>query len=84
VRRIGTHFDFEVSALGPSQLADYFTQMKAQHSWSGVKLDLYGLKFFTLHVLGRRPASSARPRPAACPTSSALSKPRPSSITPGA
>jgi hypothetical protein len=53
VRRIGTHFDFEVSALGPAQLADYFTQMKDQHSWSGVKLDLYGLKFFTLHVLGQ-------------------------------
>jgi integrase len=53
MRRIGAHFDFEVSALGPGQLADYFTQMKAQHSWSGVKLDLYGLKFFTLHVLGQ-------------------------------
>jgi hypothetical protein len=53
MRRIGAHFDFEVSALGPAQLADYFTQMKAQRSRSGVKLDLYGLKFFTLHVLGQ-------------------------------
>ena len=26
----------------------------ASHSWSGVKLDLYGLKFFTRHVL-RKP-----------------------------
>jgi len=51
MRRIGTHFQFEVSALSPAQLADYFTQMKASHSWSGVKLDLYGLKFFTQHVL---------------------------------
>jgi len=25
----------------------------ASHSWSGVKLDLYGLKFFTEHVLGK-------------------------------
>lgn len=53
MRRIGAHFQFEVSALRPAQLADYFTQMKAQHSWSGVKLDLYGLKFFTEHVLSQ-------------------------------
>jgi integrase len=53
MRRIGTHFQFEVSALSPAQLADYFTAMKRQHSWSGVKLDLYGLKFFTEHVLGQ-------------------------------
>ena len=53
MRRIGAHFNFEVSALSPAQLTDYFTAMKAQHSWSGVKLDLYGLKFFTQHVLGQ-------------------------------
>jgi integrase/recombinase XerD len=53
MRRIGAHFNFEVSALSPTQLADYFTAMKSQHSWSGVKLDLYGLKFFTQHVLGQ-------------------------------
>jgi integrase/recombinase XerD len=53
MRRIGVHFDFQVDALSPLQLADYFTQMKAEHSWSGVKLDLYGLKFFTEHVLGQ-------------------------------
>ena len=53
MRRIGAHFQFEVSALSAAQLVDYFTQMKAQHSWSGVKLDLYGLKFFTEHVLGQ-------------------------------
>ncbi len=53
MRRIGAHFNFEVSALSPAQLADYFTAMKAQHSWSGVKLDLYGLKFFTEHVLAQ-------------------------------
>jgi len=53
MRRIGAHFNFEVSALSPAQLADYFTAMKAQHSWSGVKLDLYGLKFFTEHVLNQ-------------------------------
>lgn len=53
MRRIGAHFQFEVSSLSPAQLADYFTAMKAQHSWSGVKLDLYGLKFFTEHVLAQ-------------------------------
>lgn len=53
MRRIGAHFQFDVSALSPAQLADYFTAMKAQHSWSGVKLDLYGLKFFTEHVLAQ-------------------------------
>ena len=53
MRRIGAHFQFEVSSLSPAQLADYFTAMKAKHSWSGVKLDLYGLKFFTEHVLAQ-------------------------------
>ena len=53
MRRIGTHFNFEVSALSPAQLIDYFTRMKSAHSWSGVKLDLYGLKFFTIHVLAQ-------------------------------
>ena len=53
MRRIGAHFDFEVTGLTAAQLRDYFTQMKERHSWSGVKLDLYGLKFFTVHVLGQ-------------------------------
>jgi integrase/recombinase XerD len=53
MRRIGAHFEYQVTDLTPAQLTDYFTQMKAAHSWSGVKLDLYGLKFFTLHVLGQ-------------------------------
>jgi len=51
MRRIGQHFDYQVSALSAAQLTDYFSQLKASHSWSGVKLDLYGLKFFTEHVL---------------------------------
>ena len=53
MRRIGSYFDFQVSALTQAQLVDYFTRLKAEHSWSGVKLDLYGLKFFTEHVLGQ-------------------------------
>ena len=51
MRRIGQHFDYQVSALSAAQLTDYFSQLKASCSWSGVKLDLYGLKFFTEHVL---------------------------------
>ena len=43
MRRIGAHFEYQVTDLTPAQLTDYFTQMKAAHSWSGVKLDLYGL-----------------------------------------
>jgi integrase/recombinase XerD len=35
-------------------LADYFTDLLASHSWSSVKLDLYGLKFYYTHVL-RKP-----------------------------
>jgi len=36
------------------QLTDYFTDLLASHSWSSVKLDLYGLKFYYTHVL-RKP-----------------------------
>ena len=34
-----------------AQLTDYFTDLVASHSWSSVKLDLYGLKFYYAHVL---------------------------------
>jgi hypothetical protein len=37
----------------PDQLTDYFHQRVTSHSWSAVKLDLYGFKFYTLHVLGK-------------------------------
>lgn len=30
---------------------DYFTDLRETHSWSSVKLDLYGLKFYHEHVL---------------------------------
>jgi integrase/recombinase XerD len=45
IRRIGDYFAHDMDALSESQLTDYF---------SAVKLDLYGLKFFTLHGL-RKP-----------------------------
>src|SRR5258706_7487093 len=48
MRRIGEYFAYQVDTL------EYFTDLMASHSWSGVKLDLYGLKFFTEHVL-RKP-----------------------------
>ena len=54
MRRIGQYFSYQVDALSEEQLVEYFTDLMASHSWSGVKLDLYGLKFFTEHVL-RKP-----------------------------
>ena len=56
MRRIGKYFSYQVDALSEDQLVDYFTDLMRSHSWSGVKLDLYGLKFFTEHVL-RKPWS---------------------------
>ena len=32
-------------------MTDYFTDLLDSHSWSAVKLDLYGLKFYYTHVL---------------------------------
>ena len=51
IRRIGEHFDHQIDSLSERQLADYFTELVASHSWSTVKLDLYGLKFYYAHVL---------------------------------
>ncbi len=54
IRRIGKRFDHQIDELSEQQLTDYFTELLASHSWSAVKLDLYGLKFYYAHVL-RRP-----------------------------
>ena len=54
IRRIGERFDGHIDALSEQQLTDYFTELVASHSWSTVKLDLYGLKFYYAHVL-RKP-----------------------------
>lgn len=51
MRRIGEYFSYRVDALSENELVEYFTDLLDAHSWSGVKLDLYGLKFFTEHVL---------------------------------
>lgn len=51
IRRIGKRFEGRIDDLTEAQLADYFTELMASHSWSAVKLDLYGLKFYYEHVL---------------------------------
>jgi site-specific recombinase XerD len=51
IRRIGKHFDHQIGNLSEGQLTDYFTDLLASHSWSAVKLDLYGLKFYYTHVV---------------------------------
>jgi len=54
IRRIGEHFDYRLDELSENQLLDYFTELLDRLSWSAVKLDLYGLKFFYTHVLKKR------------------------------
>jgi site-specific recombinase XerD len=54
IRRIGERFDHQIDSLTEQQLTDYFTELVSSHSWSTVKLDLYGLQFFYAHVL-RKP-----------------------------
>ena len=54
IRRIGERFDHQIDTLSEAQLTDYFTDLVESHSWSTVKLDLYGLKFYYAHVL-RKP-----------------------------
>jgi len=51
IRRIGKYFAYRIEDLSEQPLTDYFTDLLDSHSWSAVKLDLYGLKFFYAHVL---------------------------------
>lgn len=51
ILRIGKYFDYQIGDLTEDQLLDYFSNLLNTHSWSTVKLDLYGLKFFCQHVL---------------------------------
>jgi len=51
IRRIGDHFEGHLDNLSQDQLLDYFHALLNRLSWSAVKLDLYGLKFFYTHVL---------------------------------
>jgi len=51
LRRIGNYFDGQLDNLSQDQLLDYFHELLNSHSWSAVKLDLYGLKFFYTNIL---------------------------------
>jgi len=51
IRRVGDYFDHQIDDLSETDLLDYFTDLRETHSWSSVKLDLYGLKFHYEHVL---------------------------------
>lgn len=53
IRRIGAHFNGHLDDLSQDQLLDYFHSLLERLSWSAVKLDLYGLKFFYTHVLAK-------------------------------
>lgn len=51
IRRLGEYFSHQIDDLSEAQLTDYFSDLLVTHSWSAVKLDLYGLKFYFIHVL---------------------------------
>lgn len=51
IRRLGGYFSNQIDDLSEAQLTNYFSDLIESHSWSAVKLDLYGLKFYTTHVL---------------------------------
>lgn len=53
IRRIAAYFNGHLDDLSQDQLLDYFHDLLDRLSWSAVKLDLYGLKFFYTHVLKR-------------------------------
>jgi integrase/recombinase XerD len=54
IRRMCDYFDRQIDELSEAQLTDYLSELLKTHSWSAVKLDLYGYKFYTTHVL-RKP-----------------------------
>jgi integrase/recombinase XerD len=54
VRRAGQYFNYAINNLTEAQLTAYFSDVLKSHSWSTIKHDLYGLKFYYQHVL-RKP-----------------------------
>ncbi|MCF6324558.1 MAG: site-specific integrase [Gammaproteobacteria bacterium] len=54
IRRIGGYFNHQLHDLSDPQLLAYFSDLLTTHSWSAVKLDLYGLKFFYQYVLNKQ------------------------------
>jgi len=53
IKRIYTFFNGDIENLTEDQIVDYLDQLLQSHSWSAVKLDMYGLRFFTLHILNK-------------------------------
>lgn len=53
VRRAGAYFDYQIDDLTKHQLTDYFVHIIESLSWSSLKHDLYGLKFYYAKVLGK-------------------------------
>ena len=53
VRRAGAYFGYRIDALSKSQLTDYFAHILDTLSWSTLKHDLYGLKFYYAKVLDK-------------------------------
>lgn len=53
IRRLGERFGWRIAELTDTQLIDHFSALLQSHSWSSVKHDLYGYKFYCTHVLGR-------------------------------
>ena len=53
VRRAAAYFDYQIDGLNKDQLTDYFAQILDHLSWSTLKHDLYGLKFYYAHVLDK-------------------------------
>ena len=51
IRRMGGYFLQRIDELSEAQLVEYFSDLIESHSWSSVKLDLYGYKFYVMHVL---------------------------------
>ena len=53
VRRIAGHFGRSPDALSAEEFKRYFSGLVDSHSWSTVKVDLHGLRFFFVHALKR-------------------------------
>ena len=53
VRRAGAYFDYQIDDLTKLQLTDYFVFIIDALSWSALKHDLYGLKFYYAKVLDK-------------------------------
>lgn len=53
VRRAGVYFKYQIDDLSRDQLTDYFAQVLDKLSWSTLKTDLYGLKFYYAYVLDK-------------------------------